>query len=1055
MPNTSFTRPAGILCSGTAYNNKKNPYEKLKEFLFEENTGRTDVVFFASAATGYETNQWEYDINGQDDYHYVGGFIDGFAKALLRGDAGSNRPARKLYGTPVKFGYEAHTIPNFNAWDNTTWFNPNTNGVGNFLAGTASTYGSYYYYRHTSNAPTPSNSNTGLSLVSLPNPGTNTFYQFHPDVGETSLTWPQLWFSALNGGLDFDNAVAPNPSASIEIKGNYTLGAAIQLGAEAESNRTNLTSTSIPWTPRVTQTPEQPQRFWHIDHPWYIPNATVSNIPIGIGYIDKATNTISELFTDAVNYGYTAGLGLTVGANKSVVQANPKLVCLEYNASQGGWIRAAGYQNVDMPDTVMWGGREQSILGLGVWHPLYEAELNGKELIVRNVTFAEIITIRNLSIKPTPPTTLAEFKQYDGFQVSGTNLNGPVFMRWPWANTDTLAPATQDFLATRLFKKWGLATASDENVSSKQIGLPYIWMWGIRSCVSTIGSWQLFDYGTPRVIQISSYPLATQLLGFPRSLSTVAPAGFFMLTQEDTTKMVAANTTIDKTRGLTIKPNLGNFFNTFDITGTIPQINTLNTTESNNILGIFKSSNFKYCVTAYTLDKFSDETTFEGANIVVTGHYKLIGSGTLSTIQAATNIVLPQTVRNKANGDSRLFTRTVVETTFNLSTINSNWTVGEYKFGFLGLGSATNTKGNLLVTTHYGVDPSATNGISFSHADLNYRYRSGDVAYQNKISGSTFGRHSVWLELFKSIADRQTKTSLGGTPGISKKLVLMFETGVWETANPNISYNGINTWTYFIDPLTGQQSTTTTGRARFAYEDKSLTYVLNAALLAGFTREEIVIAFYTPTAITRTNVHSAGTLGALTFDTLVDDYEFIEDINARGNFIRASEIFKNNIIPGSGYFNPTLVGTSIYSATVPAAQKALYIGMGSISPIASKLNDVNNTTKIHWYPRLDSETPEVFISYSPSGSLAVGKLLADYLNTTVSTTSFVPDWIKTFGEMLGEVNDPVLNIDLSLLVSSGNIDDIGPYITDLKDLASAGNNLCREYISAYKHKTLQ
>lgn len=1053
MPNTSFTRPTGILCSGTAYNNKKNPYEKLKEFLFEENTGRTDVVFFASAATGYEADQWTYQYTGQDDYSYVGGFIDGFSKALLKGDVGSNRPARKLYGTPVKLGYEAHTIPNFDAWDNTTWFNPNNTGLGNYLVGTATAYGSYYYYKHNTNPPTPSNSNTGLHLVSLPNPGTNTFYQFHPDVGETSLTWPKLWFSALNNGLDFDNASPPSLSASIESKRNWTFAASIQLSAEPDSNRTNLTSTTVPWTPRVTQTPEQPQRFWHIDHPWFIPNATTSKIPIGIGYLDSTNNKVLELFTDAVNYGYTTGLGLSVGTDISVIQANPNLSLVKFNPLTGNWEPGTGYSTV--LNYLMWGGREQSILGENAWNDLYDSELKNKQIIVRNLSFAEIITIRGLTIKPTPPTSLAEFKQYDGFQVSGTGLNGPVFMRWPWTNVDTLATPNTTFANNKLFKKWGLATLTDETVSNKQAGLPYIWMWGIRSCLSSMGSWQLFDYGTPRVIPISSYPLDTQLLGFPRSLSTVAPAGFFMLTQEDTPKMIAANTTIDKTRCLTIKPDLGYFHDGFNPEGTIPLNNLLGPAVKENILGIFKSPNFKYCVTAYTLDKFSDESTFEGANIVVTGHYKPLGGSTLTQIQAATNVVLPQTTRNKANGDSRLFTRTLVETTFNLNTVNGDWSVGEFRFGFLGYGSATNTKGNLMVTTHYGVDPNATHGISFSHGDLNFRYRSGDTAYQNKISGSTYGRHSVWLEMFKSIAERQTSASLGGTPGISKKLVLMFEVGVWETANPNVSYNGFNTWIYFLDPPSGPQSTGTTGRAYLSYEDKALAYILNAALLAGFTREEIVVAFYTPTAITRTNVHSEGTLDGLTFVTLADDNAFIENLNQRGNFIRAAEIFKNNILPGSGYFNPTPVGTSTFSSSNPAAQRALHIGMGSIASIAGKLNSVDNTTKDQWYPKQSLAGNPVCFTYSANGSLAVGKLLADYLNTQVSTTIYVPKWIKDFADILGETTDPVLGIDFSLLVDGSSITDIGPYLTDLKDLASAGNNLCREYISAYKHKTLQ
>jgi len=1044
MPNTSFLRPAGILCSGSAYNDKKNPYEKLKQFLYEENTGRTDVVFFASAASGYEHDQWVAEF-GFDSYQCTGGLIDGFAHAVLQGNPAANRPARKLYGTPVKFGYEAHTIPNFDAWNNATWFNPNTTGVGNFLCGTATAYDSYYYYRPTTGTATSANSNTGYAKISMPNPGTNTFYQFHPDLGAYSLPWNSLWYSAFNGGLDLDNDSSLTPNSNQQLKVNQVLSKAIFFGAENDSNRNNLLSTTVPWSSNVTQTPEQPQRFWNLDHPWYSPNRLTNTFDIGIGYIDTTTGLVSEIFTDASTYGYVPA-GITVGTSKATVLANSSLKSCYLDG-----VDFKNSANNDLINTIMWGGGKNTIIPAQDFYSYYSNELNGKELIVRTITVADIVSIRSLNMKATPPTSLSEFKQYDGFYTGDS-----AFFRWAWANTDTLGVPNQTYLNARVFKKWGLATSSDTSVSSKQLGLPYIFMWGLRSALPTIGAWQLFDWGTPRTIQISAYPLPNQLLGFPRSLSTLAPFGFFMLTQEDTPKMIAANTTIQKDRGLVIRPNLGFFHSGFDVTGRVPASEELNTATKDNILGIFKSADFKYCVTAYTLDKFSDEPTFEGANIVVTGHMRDIDSPVFSTIQAATNVVLPQTTRNKVADDSRLFTRTLVETTFNLNAVNADWSKGEFRFGFLGRGSAINTKGNLLITTHYGVDPSATNGISFSHADLSFRYRSGDIAYQNKIMDNGFGRTGVWLELFRSIAERQTKASLGGTPGISKKLVLMFETGIWEMANPNVSYNGYNTWSYFIDLPGGALSTLATGRAVFSgFENNVLNYVINAALLAGFTREEIVISFYTPTGITRTNVHSESVLDGLTLATLADDTSFITNINQRGNFIRAAEIFKNNILPGQGYFNPAPVGALTYSATNPPAQKVSHICMGSIPTISAKLNDIANDNKVNWYPQFGLEGQTYFTGFSSNGSLAVGSLLADYLNTTVSSTVFVPGWIKPIAELRNVQNDPVLNIDISLLVASPNSADIAPYFSDLKDLANAGNNLAKEFFSAITHKILQ
>ena len=52
-----FVRPNGVMCSGYVYPDKKNTFEKLKDFLFNNNSGRKNswetFVFNTNPGVGF------------------------------------------------------------------------------------------------------------------------------------------------------------------------------------------------------------------------------------------------------------------------------------------------------------------------------------------------------------------------------------------------------------------------------------------------------------------------------------------------------------------------------------------------------------------------------------------------------------------------------------------------------------------------------------------------------------------------------------------------------------------------------------------------------------------------------------------------------------------------------------------------------------------------------------------------------------------------------------------------------------------------------------------
>lgn len=90
--------PSGIYTTGYLYSDKKNPYETLKSFLLDTNSGRTDVVFFG------EKNLYRREIDAADTAT-LGGFADAFASICMNEVTQIGTTSRRsMYGSPIYNG---------------------------------------------------------------------------------------------------------------------------------------------------------------------------------------------------------------------------------------------------------------------------------------------------------------------------------------------------------------------------------------------------------------------------------------------------------------------------------------------------------------------------------------------------------------------------------------------------------------------------------------------------------------------------------------------------------------------------------------------------------------------------------------------------------------------------------------------------------------------------------------------------------------------------------------------------------------------------------------
>ena len=1039
---STFTRPTGVECSNYVYPDKKNPFEKLKEFLFEGSTGRTDVVFLASAATATEPNQDQHTAD-PDTYHYTGGLIDGLSKAIMQGSA--TRSPRSMYATTVQFAYTCNKIPNFDRWNSATWFNPNTTGVGGYLAGASAVYSNYYYYKLSTDANGSSDTaNTGFLPISL-NDNSSTVYPYFDEVegGLVSLPLKSIW------GYGFSNLNDPPPNnAPKQAKGNYLVANSLNSNTVTNIVRDNALNPSVPFNAVFTLTPEQPQRYWDRENSWYA-TADSELTSLGIAYIENGV--ISEIFADAQTYGYVPA-GLVVGQTETAAKAlltNNKLRIATYREAESLFRFATGEV-----------GANNNVPGFFAWYPQpssspdYANALNSafrnKRLLVRVLTANDVITIRGLNIAANNNsiTNYTNWKAVDGFREGNT-----IAFRSPWANPLTsplVGGGISSYITNVVDKKFGLATSTDGSVSTWQRGLPYLFEWGNRTTYLSCNGFDFIDWGISRQVNLTESPSSSrQLLGFPRSLSTIAPSGFFRISNEDTAKIASPAYVKYKERGLIIKTNGGKFFDAIVDNTTQKQATTkfLSSAEKDAILGIFKSANFKYCVNTYGINKYTGDSLSATSNVFLTAHSRNTAAGA-ETQRAANNFTVTNTVI--PDTQPRFVLKNRLELSVNLNTINSNYTLHELRLCFLGKGQANNTNGDILITTHYGIDTANQNGIAFSKLNVTNGFRTGDAAYQDDAGANPGGRSAHYIEFFRSIYERQTDTTLGAIANATPKLVIFFEIGIWESANPNFSYNGVNSWTYLVDDiaLTGPSSG---GQINISFGFDCLTYVLNAAMLAGFSRNNIVVCFYTPTMITKVDTVSKGAIDGISYDTELDEANLVGTKALRSTFIRASEIFKNTSTWSCGYYNPCPPAASLL-VTNPAAKNSCYINFGSIPGLTSMLNNITGFES-SWYD--NTEDILTYKYYSEGGALAIGSFVMDYVAQQQSQTYFVPPWIPVFSQILGYTTDPVSGADFNFTTISLDPVDIEPYLFELDVKCDQNDIQAKRTLSRFKTKILQ
>lgn len=1048
-----FTRPSGVLCSGYVYPDKKNTYEKLKEFLFDGTSGRTDVVFLCSAVSGYEPTQDTHAAN-PDAYHYTGGLVDGIAKAIIKGSA--TRTPRPLYATGVQFAYTCNKIPNFDRWNSGTWFTANTTGVGGFLTGCSTVYDSYYYYiQNLVSTGTTANSNTGFYPISGDNSLTYSYFDAFDTGGLITLPNSSLWFYAAQD--------PNNPSVTASSKGLkflHLLSDGLQ-SSYSNAVRDEALSSTETFKSTFTATPEQPQRYWDRENSWYINQDAI--FTIGIAYVNPTTNIIEEIFPDATTYGYVpAGLtvGMDINAAKALLAAG-KLQEVYYRSSGGNVFAFRLSSNALVVNEQQWATKATGTPATQEYDTALASRFGSKTILARLLTVNEIITIRSLSIAANNSaiTSYTAWKNVDGFRVGSY-----VVFRSSWANPMTLAPLTgaNTFITNVVDKKFGLATTTDPSVSSWQVGLPYLFQWGNRPTFLSTNAWDLIDFSIAQSSVTIDGPSGSQLLGFPKSLSTIAPCGFFRLSSSDTSKLTNTGYTKYRLRGIVIKPNLGKFFTSITTDGSLQNAANsgfLTNAEKDASLGIFKSNNFKYCVNSYTIDKYSGDNISSTSGMRLTAAYKTVTANAYTDLTPSlitnTNPVVPNTQRRTIQRKNNILN-------VNWSAVNANWDVKEFHLGFLGrdvtLPDQAPTQGDMLLTTHFGIDANNQHGIAFSKLDTTYAYRSGDAAYQNDAGYVSGNRAGLYAEFFKAIYERQTSSSLfNAVASVTPKLVIMIETGIWELANPNFSYNGFNTWSYYADELAeiGAQSTGRTG-SNFGFD--ALTPIINAAIVSGFTREQIVVCFYTPTKVTRTDIASKGTANGVTLNTELEENTFIGDKNARGTFNRASEIFvQNNLTYRGGLYTPSSPAQALSFNIAPntvnnAAKNSVYINMGNITSITNMLNNITGY-EATWYDTTDDIL--TYRYYSQQGALALGSLLMDYIAAEVSASYFVPPWVLSYSRQLNYTLDPVSGADLNLVTVSLDPVDIEPYLFEYDLQCDANNIQAKRVLSKFKTKILQ
>jgi hypothetical protein len=1042
-------RPTGVICPNFVYQDKSNTFGRLKEFLFETNTGRTDVLFIASVGSGNESNKYEYT-DDPDLYHYTGGLIDGIAKALIQGN--QNWTGRPLYATPVFRGWNTHYVPNLDRYNSNTWNNPNTTGIGNFISGCSTFYNNILYYQNNS----LNKKSTGmdcLAFASTSAPNIQNLYSYDA-AGEESITdssYRTFLLNCTNFGV---------PINTIDKAYEAGLITSVTCCALTEQNIIDVTDPTklLPLGFGFSFTPNQPTRYYNKDASWTVERGALWYI--GIGFLDPVTNTVSEIFSNAQTYGYVPN-GVTTGTTFETISGsyyNTLTVTTTIDSLSlctSPLIKLTTDVNSTTTNaSLYWGDFRQDQL-TNESKSYLQNQLLGKQILVRKLTTEDLITKFNLTILANKAAITNEtaWDNCDGVYLDAVTVL--IKKAFPTANYRTLPLTNQIlFLDQNYLRVFGLCIPTNPAVATGQEGYPFLITYGIRAQRSFLNNFEPYtSYNTFRSAGTPAFISGDKVNGFPLTLNCMGFQSNFLLTQFDTNALQDVNTTIDKDRGIIIKPQLGKFFDSLQVNNGLytPLTKTLTQEERNNKLGIFKSANFTYVVNAVTPKSYVNEPGIynPAANIVLTGHYLPASKqASLTQIIPGENFNLPNTP-NPNLTSPRGFNYHTISKVFDLSTINTNHDIREIRLGFVGKGTAHITKGNLFVNSHYAIDPNNQHGIAFTVVERSYLSRTGDDAYRNADGDYPILHH--FQEILKAIKYRQNNF---GSINTKNKIVVFYEVGLWELADLTAVYNGAGAYDYLASIVYGNPFF----RVQYPHDRNSLIGALEqAAINVGISFQDFVVVFYTPTALTRTDLPGFGTAHAVDFSIKANVENFIKNPLSRANFIRASEIFYNNVITECGFYNSCLPNAIVAQGKVPFGNSC-YINLGQISSIVAPLNNIQSGDL--WYERLDAESGIAFYnSYSAEANLAIGTNLVEYIRGGTSTVNFVPFWFTTFSKMLGYTTDPVSGAEFAFVTPSLDITDDTAYMVEfdaiLNNPSNAAFTQASNTISLVKHKILQ
>ena len=193
---------------------------------------------------------------------------------------------------------------------------------------------------------------------------------------------------------------------------------------------------------------------------------------------------------------------------------------------------------------------------------------------------------------------------------------------------------------------------------------------------------------------------------------------------------------------------------------------------------IYQSSNFKYLVgylklPLYTVPDPQMNENFRNSTLALSITPET-NSGTLGTSFSNTHTQIADDTATQYG---------FVNLQANLSGLDSSYT--RLNLSFLGYNTTNNTEGDIVVTTHSGVDCNNSNGISVSCFSNEAGLRFADIEYSWDAQYVSF-----FTELLRHIKERQTNSNYGGS-NTNCKTVLVWLLGRQEAGNGSSGGNAL------------------------------------------------------------------------------------------------------------------------------------------------------------------------------------------------------------------------------------------------------------------------